>query len=112
MASRIMIVDDEKSIRFLTKQLLSQAYPGAGIFDFPDGDSAIAGYDAIKPVDVLLSDYKMPGRDGVEVAKHVKGDRPGTKTFIISGYLFEVEKEHPEYRNFVDFFDTEALQYF
>ncbi|MCA9565159.1 MAG: response regulator [Myxococcales bacterium] len=68
---KILVVDDEPMVRQGLVALLS-----AQSFDVsfaPDGPSAIASVRSVVP-DVILLDVMMPGMDGFEVCRRIKGD--------------------------------------
>lgn len=72
----VLIVDDEKLARDRLARLLEKAgeYPVIG--EASDGASAIRQVEALQP-DVVLLDIRMPGMDGLEVARHLmKLDKP------------------------------------
>jgi excisionase family DNA binding protein len=83
---RILVVDDESSIRDLLAKTLALAEY--------DVDTAADGRSAIErlrlyPYDLLIADLKMPGIDGLNVireAKRLKSDLP---VIIITGYSTE-----------------------
>ena len=37
-------------------------------------------------VDLLISDQRMPGMTGVELARHLEAERPGIPILLMSGY--------------------------
>jgi len=51
---------------------------GAGLLNRPDG-----------AIDVLVSDFNMPGTSGLELARQVRTLRPGLPVVISSGFLSE-----------------------
>jgi excisionase family DNA binding protein len=83
---RILVVDDESSIRDLLSKTLALAEY--------DVDTASDGRSALEqlrlyPYDLLIADLKMPGIDGLSVireAKRLKSDLP---VIIITGYSTE-----------------------
>jgi excisionase family DNA binding protein len=83
---RILVVDDESSIRDLLAKTLALAEY--------DVDTAADGRSALErlrlyPYDLLIADLKMPGIDGLNVireAKRLKSDLP---VIIITGYSTE-----------------------
>ena len=83
---RILVVDDESSIRDLLAKTLALAEY--------DVDTASDGRSALErlrlyPYDLLIADLKMPGIDGLNVireAKRLKADLP---VIIITGYSTE-----------------------
>jgi excisionase family DNA binding protein len=83
---RILVVDDEASIRDLLSKTLALAEYDVDIA--PDGRSALERL-RLYPYDLLIADLKMPGMDGLSVireAKRLKGDLP---VIIITGYSTE-----------------------
>jgi two-component system, OmpR family, phosphate regulon response regulator PhoB len=71
VTARILIVEDEPAIR----ELLAFNLRHAGFEPVPAGDaeSAIRQIDAALP-DLVLLDWMLPGRSGVELARRLRGD--------------------------------------
>lgn len=84
--SRIVLVDDEAHIlRGLTRliQRIGQQYQIVGAF----GDSAEAlEYIKQHGVDVLITDIRMPGMDGLALAQQAKKVKKDLHCIILSGY--------------------------
>ena len=84
---RILVVDDESSIRdLLTKTLTMDAEY--------DVDSASDGRSALErfhfyPYDLLIVDLKMPGMDGLAVIREAKRLTPSLPVIIVTGYSTE-----------------------
>lgn len=79
----ILIVDDEKNIRFT----LSQAMETLGM----KPDTAVNGEEALhlleeKNYDLILLDLKMPGMDGMDVLHRLRKIRPEILVIIITAY--------------------------
>src|SRR5262252_10759512 len=73
---RILVVDDEASIRDLLAKTLALAEYDVDVS--PDGRSALERM-RMQPYDLLIADLKMPGMDGLTVireAKRYKSDLP------------------------------------
>nr|WP_203529602.1 response regulator transcription factor [Pseudodesulfovibrio sp. JC047] len=68
-----MVVEDHRDTRELLKYNLSAA--GFSVAAAEDGQLGLELADAFKP-DLILLDLMMPGTDGLEVCRHLKGD-PG-----------------------------------
>jgi CheY-like chemotaxis protein len=68
-ASRILIVDDQPSIRGVLQVALEEA--GADVWTAGDGPSALVILESALP-DLILLDLVMPGMDGWEVLKALK----------------------------------------
>ena len=77
---RVMIVDDDPTIRFLACETLEQA--GIAVTEAADGDQALAIYEQVKP-DIILLDVHMPGLDGFAVCNRIREDPEGLNIPII-----------------------------
>ena len=79
---RILIIDDEESIRDGCHQTLSRA----GFITDTTGDAKHGMEMSLKDIyDVILLDIRMPKMDGIEILKRLKG-RIKSKIIIITGY--------------------------
>jgi len=83
MSKRVLIVDDEESIRSSLDRLLS--YEKYRTFLAKDGPQAIEIVQSER-VDIVLLDIKMPGMDGIEVLAKLKEMNPELPVVIISGH--------------------------
>jgi len=83
---RVLVVDDEASIRDLLSKTLALAE--YDVDTAPDGTSALDRMRAFN-YDLLIADLKMPGMDGLTLirqAKRIKADLP---VIIITGFSTE-----------------------
>ena len=83
MQHSVLVVDDEPAIRdMLTQALSSEPY------EVLCADSAEEALDIIaqEPVDVVLSDEKMPGMSGTEFLAIVRRQYPDTIRMILTGH--------------------------
>ena len=83
---RILVVDDEQAVRDLLAKTLTMA--DYDVDSAPDGASAIA---RLRPVeyDLLITDLKMPGMDGLSVIREARRTAPDLPVIIITGYSTE-----------------------
>jgi len=83
MPLKILVVDDEESIRRTLSAVLSdEGYP---VILARDGTEALAKAAQEQP-DLVLLDIAMPGRDGMEVLSHLKEEMPGLPVIMMSGH--------------------------
>jgi len=68
--AKILLVDDEPEIRFLTRMMLEKA--GYEVIEARDGDECWMKLNEEKP-DLILLDIMMPGDDGWVVCRKIKG---------------------------------------
>jgi putative nucleotidyltransferase with HDIG domain len=80
---KILIVDDEEMIRDLCTHILSSE--GYGVVAVPNGATAIEEL-AKGPMDLLITDIKMPGMDGLELFEQAKKAKPDIVTIFITGH--------------------------
>lgn len=88
--NKVMFIDDEEGVlvswnRFLTEK-------GLDVLTAQDGESAIAELRH-NPVDVVVSDLRMPNVDGLELLQWLRDRQPNTRFILLTGYGDEdVEK--------------------
>lgn len=78
----ILLVDDESEIREYLKRALQKHT--LDIRDAKDGIEALESYKLKKP-DIVLSDIRMPRKDGIELLKDIKEIDPEQTVAIFSG---------------------------
>lgn len=82
-AKKIMIVDDEKSIRQSLSDVLRDE--GFDVILASDGHKALKMLDSNLP-DLVILDIWMPVMDGTEVLKEIKAIQPNLPVIMISGH--------------------------
>ncbi|HEY6817454.1 MAG TPA: ATP-binding protein [Croceibacterium sp.] len=80
---RILAVDDDPIVLLNTAAVLADI--GHEVIQAHSGPAALAQL-AEHPVDLLLTDYAMPGMTGAELVEQAKQAQPGLKAVIVSGY--------------------------
>ncbi|PYR63919.1 MAG: hypothetical protein DMF91_01895 [Acidobacteria bacterium] len=83
---RILVVDDEASIRDLLAKTLALAEYDVDVA--PDGRSALDRM-RLYPYDLLIADLKMPGMDGLAVIREAKRYKADLPVIIITGFSTE-----------------------
>jgi excisionase family DNA binding protein len=83
---RVLVVDDEASIRDLLSKTLALAEYDVDVA--PDGRSALERM-RLYPYDLLIADLKMPGMDGLTVIREAKRYKADLPVIIITGYSTE-----------------------
>jgi len=83
MSIRILVVDDASFIRDMVKKQLREKIPGVEVLDAPDGNRAVAHMKAQR-IDLILSDWEMPGMSGEELLRWVRSSETyGQTPFVM-----------------------------
>ncbi|KRO66729.1 MAG: Fis family transcriptional regulator [Cryomorphaceae bacterium BACL21 MAG-121220-bin10] len=82
---KILIVEDEAAIRRVLSKILKEENPSYEIFEAEDGKK---GYNMVidQEYDLIFSDIKMPGMDGMELLGAIRELRPEIPVVMISGH--------------------------
>ena len=80
---KILVVDDEESIRFLYKEELEDE--GYVVECAKDGEEAIEKVSVFKP-DLISLDIKMPGMNGIETLKRIREKERQLPIVLCSAY--------------------------
>jgi YesN/AraC family two-component response regulator len=85
----IVVVDDEEQITELLKTFIQCITQEITVHTF--NDSVVAkDFITKNPVDVLITDYKMPRFDGLQL---MEAAAPAARKVMISGYVSEIAEE-------------------
>lgn len=82
--TRILFVDDEPHIlRAIKRLFMDEAYE---ILTALSGTEGLRVLESADPVPVVVSDYRMPGMNGVSFLSEVRRRWPDTVRIVLSGY--------------------------
>ncbi len=81
--ARILVVDDEESIRNLMRMTLE--LDGHKVLTAADGPTALEIFEKENP-EVVLLDVRLPGMSGIEILDRIKGVNPDAEVIIITGH--------------------------
>lgn len=91
MAYRILIIDDEESIRDAFKLALSRI-PDYEVVPAASGDEGLELIGAQRP-DLIFLDLHMPGMTGVEVMRRALSEDPSLRIYIVTAFHQEFMQE-------------------
>ena len=97
---KVWIADDDESIRFILEKGLIDA--GFHVNVFEDGNEVVNHLEIEKP-HVLLTDLKMPGRDGMDLLDTFKNEYPNIPVIMMTA--------HSDLDTTVDAFESGAWDY-
>jgi CheY-like chemotaxis protein len=80
---RVLVVDDDPVIGKSFNRVLSNK--GYAVITASDGEEALRKLDS-EHYDLVFTDIKMPGMDGLEVTQRIKANQPWMPVVIITGY--------------------------
>lgn len=83
---RVLVADDEASVRDLLSKTLALAEYEVDVV--PDGRSAVDRLRVL-PYDLLITDLKMPGVDGLSVIREARSLKADIPIIIITGFSTE-----------------------
>ncbi len=81
--ANVLVVDDEKTVCQSCKKILTRA--GYKVEVASSGEEALSKVRG-NGFDVVITDWKMPAMNGLEVARKVKSENPKIAVIVITGY--------------------------
>jgi CheY-like chemotaxis protein len=84
MNKRILIIDDEENIRRMVRLTLESA--GYEVGEAGDGIQGLDLYANGSNWDAVLLDERMPGKDGLETLRSIKGRNPNARVIMVTAY--------------------------
>jgi len=83
MSERVMVVDDEESIRSLLGTVLAKA--GYDVSEVADATALQEAFNGPQP-EVILLDLKLPDAEGLDLLPQIKKQWPQTEVIILTGH--------------------------
>jgi DNA-binding NtrC family response regulator len=87
----VLVVDDEAGIREAIVTILSQQ--GAIVTSFACGEPALLALESAKnknvPFELVLSDVRLPDRNGYEIFRATKAIDPETPVILMTGFGYD-----------------------
>ena len=80
----VLVVDDDTLVLESTAAMLEDI--GHAVIQARSGEEALASLRRTRSVDLVVTDYAMPGMTGLQLADAVSAERPGTIILLSTGY--------------------------
>jgi DNA-binding NtrC family response regulator len=105
MTGQLLVVDDDYLTRNAVSLFLSQE--GYEVTSVPNGIEAEKRL-SVESFDLVLSDFNMPGMDGLSLAKHIHRVAPQTAIIIMSGSA-DIKPKHVVAAGGIDFIEKPII---
>jgi CheY-like chemotaxis protein len=80
----ILVVDDEPENRRIYSEILTDL--GYRVIDEPDGASALSDIRQGEKIDLVITDFKMPGMNGLELVATLRNILPSIPVLMLTAY--------------------------
>ena len=90
MKKNVLLVEDDPALRMVVREVLKED------FNVDEADNGETGVEkgVNSPADLVILDYHLPKRDGLEVIAEIKKAHPSVPVIVLTGYLSpESEKQ-------------------
>lgn len=94
-AKTVMLVDDSRVARMMTRALVEKHRPGWAIGESASGEEAIAAAPALAP-DFVLVDVNMPGIDGLATARQLIAICPRARISLLTANIQDAIRQQAE----------------
>ena len=85
----VLVVEDEAAVRMLVVEVLEEL--GYQVLEAIDGPSALPFLQGGERIDLLISDFGLPGMNGRQLAEVARQHRPELQVLFITGYAPNAE---------------------
>ncbi len=89
---KTLIVEDNITFRQVFTEILHARFPAMPVAEERDGSELFPKIDSFHP-NIIFMDIRLPGENGLELARKIKMSYPDIVVVILTGY------DLPEYRN-------------
>jgi CheY-like chemotaxis protein len=91
--ARLLLVDDELDLLCTLSEILQEL--GYAVVATWEGEEAVEIASVYEPA-VLITDFRLPGIDGVTTIQKVRKECPNTRTILMSGYVSVTTRQRAE----------------
>ena len=84
-AKRVLVVDDEEKVVFFLRESLEELGKNFTIGTAKSAEEALEKIDD-QPYDLVISDLRMPGTDGLDLLRKIREKNPDTRLILMTAY--------------------------
>ena len=103
----ILVVDDEPDALIILRRLMRDLTSGYDILTASDGAEALAKIGD-RPVPLVITDYTMPGMNGLQLLTEIKSRSPGTYVVMLTAQAQPDLRRRAQMEN-VDYYLTKPF---
>lgn len=85
----VLVVEDEAAVRMLVVEVLNEL--GYQVLEACDAGSALPHLHSEQHLDLLITDFGLPGLNGRQLVESARQHRPELKVLFITGYVPDEE---------------------
>lgn len=82
--SRILITEDHSIIRRTLRDWLGEEYPGLRVMEASSGEDTLVILEDQPLPELILMDFHLPGRSGIEISREIKERHPDLPVVILT----------------------------
>jgi DNA-binding NtrC family response regulator len=83
--THILVIDDDERVRLVLRRALMRLTDGCEVVTAHDGREALDRAESV-PFDLVITDVRMPGMDGVELTEAIKALNPKATVLWVTAY--------------------------
>jgi DNA-binding NtrC family response regulator len=83
LKARVLVVDDDAGVRYTLREILETS--GLKVDEAEDGQAALARLQ-VAPVELVITDLRMPRMDGMELLRRLTADGAGPRVVVITAH--------------------------
>jgi CheY-like chemotaxis protein len=103
----VLVVDDDLLVLDSVAAMLDDL--GHAVIEARSGEEAVQLLRRMPKIDIVVTDYAMPGMNGLQLAEAVAAERPGTPVVLCTGYAELLGSAQPHLPRISKPFDQAAL---
>ncbi|MCC2670352.1 MAG: response regulator receiver protein [Armatimonadetes bacterium] len=99
--TRLLLVDDELDLLSALSEILTEQ--GYAVVSTWEGESAVEIASVFDP-NVLVTDFRLPGIDGVTTIRRIREDCPRVRAILVSGHISSQTRHRAEIEHVAEMF--------